>query len=215
MLEDFVIKDGQKQYCPSMNATSIALFIKYKQSPPGTILKDKHGMTLLEFKTRVITCLGGWRDPGNVDQLILAVAAVDTTCNQTGEYAENCADCWEVCQPEYHGGKPWVATGCCVHATSHLWRKGNPCESQDVKNASTWSKTNGQSYKKYGNTGLLPKQLLALRAKLVNSGDPYDFMIWTAIIRSVELFLRNDEMKNMRVSRNVQEITLQMHTHLC
>jgi hypothetical protein len=40
-------------------------------------------------------------------------------------------------------------------------------------------------------------------------------MIWTAIIISVELFLRNDEMKNLRVRRNVQEITLQMHIHLC
>jgi hypothetical protein len=170
MLEDFVIKDGQKLYCPSMNATSIALFIKCKRSPPGTILKDKHGMTLLDFKKCVIPCLGGWRDPGNVDQLMSAVAAVHATRNQTGEYAENCADCWEVSQPEYHGGKHWVATGCRVHTTSHLWRKGNPCESRDIKNASTWRKTNGQSYKKYGYTGLLPKELLALRATLVNSG---------------------------------------------
>ena len=72
--------------CPSMNAKSIALFIKYKRQTEGKILRDMDGHAVLDVLGREIKSDGNWKAPTNVDQFLSAVGAVHSAKGNEGPY---------------------------------------------------------------------------------------------------------------------------------
>ena len=107
-------------FCPSMRPRTIALFIIFKTSPKGTLLKDFDGEPVLDWKAPPLACQGGWNDPDNARQMLTAVGAIHESRGQRGVFSDKCLDCWQLDARGSH-------SGCRIHReNTKLWRTGTP-----------------------------------------------------------------------------------------
>ena len=60
-------------FCPSMKATTVALYMRYKLLEKGDILQDQNDQDVLNVFGEPIKCVRDWKDPGNLDQFLSAV----------------------------------------------------------------------------------------------------------------------------------------------
>ena len=129
-------------FCPSMNPETIVSFIQFKSSKEGAELLDQDGNVVNDVFGNPILCQGGWDDPKNVEQLMSAVGLLHGTRGETGRgaFEDRCLACLAA---ESEGR----TDGCRKpHTTSHLWRIGNPLQSETLKNAMKQSSKDGAAY---------------------------------------------------------------------
>ncbi|KAI3645930.1 hypothetical protein MP228_008858 [Amoeboaphelidium protococcarum] len=181
------------QYTPSMNAKSIILFIKFKRNEKGSLLKDENGNAVKCVYGHDIKCQGGWNMPQNVDQLLSAVSVLHDSRNQRGEYRDICEEC---IQRSERGDR----SGCRFHPMApRIWLGGDPKNSSLMTNMQRLNSRDGCSYVSEGSQPLTPWELLRLREYFISKNDAKSFMMWTMIIVSIKLFLRNDEVTDLKI----------------
>ncbi|KAJ3081495.1 hypothetical protein HDU99_005544 [Rhizoclosmatium hyalinum] len=117
-------------FCPSMNANTIALFIRFKRWPKGTPLEDFDGNAVFvdgsgdeDEEEEQVLCQGGWNDPKNVERFGSAVTVIHEAKGGAlgkGKYEEKCREC---VKPETEGRHDLCRR---AHTVSKMWQKGNP-----------------------------------------------------------------------------------------
>lgn len=182
-----------------MNPVSIGLFCKFKRSAKGAALKDPNGNDILDIYGNPVLCQGGWNLPANVDQLLSAVGVLHASRGQRGPYQDTCKNCVaESQQGNYQG--------CRFHPMKpQIWRTGNPKESNYMADLLRQNTVDGSSYIKGGSTPLTPWELIAIKDYCVSSNKLWELMFWTMTIVATKLFLRHDEITNLKFSDANQE----------
>ena len=184
---------ASEDFIPSMKPENIALFIKWKRNPEGTTLRLGDESVLDVFKNPVL-CRGDWRDPKQVEGFLSAVTAIHEARGQRETFTDLCEEC--VAREKLN-----KKTGCKYHRRiDRLWRRGNPRATDLVENVLRQSTKDGANYRVMGDSPLSPRELRILRKRLISSNSLTDLELWTMIIVSVYLFLRNDDVRNLKFS---------------
>eukprot|EP00474_Spongospora_subterranea_P006372 CRZ06830.1 hypothetical protein [Spongospora subterranea] len=196
-------EDAPDHFCPSLCASTLSNFIRFKRGEVGSVLVDAHGETVLDRKGDVIACQGGWKDPDNVGQLISAVSVLHAAREQQGQYSESCQTCWDV----YHQDAS-CTNGCFHHlGKPRFWRTGDSSTSDVVQNTKRSSNRDSICYQSKGNFALMMNELIAIRQRLVSSGSLYDYQVWVMILIGVHLFLRAEEMEALLMEDFLLDLT--------
>lgn len=196
-----ILSEYELNFCPSMDPASIVLYLKWRTGVAGSKLVDARGNPVLDIDGQPVHCVGTWQAPVNVEQCRSAITCAHNARNQSGAYFEPCNDCIALDNAHQY-------SGCRFHRGSpHLWSKGNPRDSQVFTN---WLKSYAKEKSGYipkGDTPLQPHQLLKIRAYLLSSNSIWDFQIYVMILISCRMFLREDELANMKFEDINADIT--------
>ena len=86
-----MLQDNPPAKCPSMNAESLALFLRYK-SPvrKGQPLTDLNGNPKLDRMGQPIICDGGWKAEINEKQWSSTITKIHETRGESGIYLAPC-----------------------------------------------------------------------------------------------------------------------------
>lgn len=187
-----ILLKNRPDRCPAMSPMSLALLIRWKRGKFGSPLLNMDNEHVRDVNGVPINCTGDWKDPDNVKQLTSAVGACHQAAGLDGLYIERCADChlaWNEnstmgCQ--YHLGHP------------NMWRKGNPCTANLLKNEVRRWNCEGADYEVRGDSPLTPWEVVSLRHRLCSSGNLMDLCFFTIVIIAIKLFLRSDEFVNIK-----------------
>lgn len=179
------------EYFPSMNPKSIVLHHVWKTSKKGTPLMDEHGNSVKDLDGKDILCNGTWCSPENLDQCRSAISTLHKARNMIGAYEKPCQECIEL-------DKKHQYYGCRFHrGSAKLWSSGNPNKAPEVYN---WSKAyckEKSSYRARGDSPITPDELHLIRSRLMMSNTLWDFQLYTIILLSCRLFLREDEVGSL------------------
>jgi hypothetical protein len=181
-------------FCPSMDANVVAMYIHYKIQPRGEPLlrSDRSTETVTDIHGVPVFCTGSWKDPGNVNQFVSAISRLHHSLNQQGPYFDTCGACVE----EYAKHN----LSCRLHPGQFLvWRRGNPRNSETVKNAIHAAHSICSAHIVKGSCHLLPSEVRKIRDVLTSTGKHEDLQLFTIILVSIYLFLRYDEFNRIRV----------------
>jgi len=112
-----------RELVPSMKAESVALYLLYKCSKKGDVLKlheDSPNVTNV-YGSNVL-CLGEWKALVNVHQCMSAVSALHSSLKfNSANYQDLCNSCVSDFKSNSH------STGCIHHRGKyHFYRQGNP-----------------------------------------------------------------------------------------
>ncbi|KAJ3287457.1 hypothetical protein HDU76_007820, partial [Blyttiomyces sp. JEL0837] len=172
--------------CPSVNATTIALYLRWKQGKPNTDLLYPSGEPVFDTAGNKIKSIGGWNDPKIMNQFLSAMTRLHKSRKQTSAYQDICKLC-------ARDGK-----GCHEHSQkAFLFPRGNPRNREDVQNTVHDITIDKGGYEENGDKPLLPPELMMIRDKLLSSNDKKDLQMWVMILLAIKLFLRADEVINL------------------
>ncbi|KAJ3277936.1 hypothetical protein HDU76_010106 [Blyttiomyces sp. JEL0837] len=88
--------------------------------------------------------------------------------------------------------------GCHEHSQkAFLFPRGNPRNSEDVRNTVHDITIGKGDYKENGDKLLLPPELMAICQKLLSSNDKKDLQMWVMLLLAIKLFLPADEVINL------------------
>lgn len=190
---------------PAMKPQSIDLLLRFKREEAGTPLESVANFPVLDFNGQQVHCDGGWKNPQKANHFCSAISALhnawDDHANHDG-YVEACPDCRSIPIANRH-------RGCQVCATTvgpRLYRIGNPCKSQLVKN--TLKAVQDPNYQEMGNSQLTPKELRLIRAALLATNTLEGLATYTMILCGCKLFARQDEVGSMQIEHFVPELFL-------
>jgi hypothetical protein len=189
-------------FCPAMNSKTIADFIRFKKGNPGDpFIPDKIGLQRTDVLGRKMVCMGGWIDPRNVDQCLSAIGALHAARgDHIGNYEKQCQQCREM---------PVLRDGCDIHiGKPQIWRRGNPCLTSEVKNAMKQSRLDSSGYIAQGDMALTPMELQNVRMRLLSTNKLEDLRLYTMILLSIKLFLRSDEVINLKLEDIVKDVCI-------
>ena len=195
----------------SMNPETIAHYLEYKSLSSKTLLPIKDvlkrklyckGDPILSREKNIWK--GEWKDPGNLTQCLSAVSKVHASRAQTGQYFKACKNCAKAFKNDtrtygcsQHGGM------LCVH------NKGNPRTNLIVKNAKKACKgILNEDYVIRGCRQMKPADVLALRMALLSTGKLGDLQLYCMCLIGIFLFLRSDEVLDMKVDHFLPEISI-------
>jgi hypothetical protein len=115
-----MLEDVPPSPCPSMNADSIHFYIQYKVNDQGEAMLDasrapmnvytapSEGESPCESVPTPLKSLGGWKDPGNISQMLSAVRGLHAFYGNGGNYQVLLNESLCVC----HVQIPCIAAGC-------------------------------------------------------------------------------------------------------
>jgi len=190
------------EYFPSMSPTSIILHHEWKTGKQGTPLLDSHGNTIKDLDGNDITCVGTWLSPENLEQCRSAISTLHKARNMIGAYQKPCSECIELDSQGHY-------QGCRFHrGNTKLWSSGNPNTSLDVYNWCTAYCKKMSGYKAKGDSPITPDELKLIRSRLMMSNTLWDFQLYTIILLSCRLFLREDEIGTMGYSNVNHDVTV-------
>jgi hypothetical protein len=180
-------------FCPSMDADVVALYMMYK-TQSTTLKLTRQGQDVLNIFNEPVFCTGSWKDPGNCVQFLTAISRIHSSLNQREAYLETC----EACIESYKENS--LSTGCHCHPGQfRFWRRGNPRFSERVQNAFHAAKDICSAHVVKGSYQLLPKEVRAIRTNLLSTGKQDDLQLFCIVLLSIYMFLRHDECHHMKV----------------
>jgi hypothetical protein len=189
-------------FCPSMQPKTIDLFVRFKMQAKDTVLLDDDGEIVKDVLGEPVLCQGTWKHPRNVDQCLMAVQACHRARNQVGAFVDVCKQCVELDQAgdanrqlgcKYHRGKP------------NLWRRGSPKESQLLGDRLKQVSKDCSEYQESGDSALTPFELMDMRSKMISSNKLWDLQFWVMTIIACRLFLRSDELCDLKYTSEKNE----------
>ncbi len=119
-----MLQTNSPDNCPSINANSIALFIKWKRSKKGTPLLLPNDTVAMDVLGKEVKSIGGWNNPNNVKQFLSAISVIHRANDQRGQYVQKC----EACVALNAANNTVISPGCRFHLYKpRHWTGGNPC----------------------------------------------------------------------------------------
>jgi hypothetical protein len=188
------------QFCPSMDANTVALYIRYKTRPQGEQLCRAHESTtpVLDVLNEPILCTGEWKAPINITQFVAAITRIHSSIKQRGDYVECCHGCVTAYRRD--------GSSCRFHPNQFLiYNRGNPRTSETVVNAVHAAKKLCSNHKVKGAEHLLPKEVRRIRQLLLSTGSLDDLQLFAMMLVQIYLFLRSDELHKIEVQHIIPE----------
>jgi hypothetical protein len=155
------------QFCPSMDAKTVALYIYYKTKAKGESLfrSEQTDQPVKDVCNQPVLCTGDWKDPGNIIQFVAAVSRIHSSLKQEGQYFDTCDDCVTM----YNSHR----SSCRFHPNQFLiYNKGNPQTSDIVENAVHAGHKLCSGHVVKGAEYLLPSEIRDIRTALTGTGNP-------------------------------------------
>jgi integrase len=165
----------------------------------------KAGVPLLHFQTRLavnfrneapIVCRGDWSGKSSIGIYRSALSKLHSFYESTkGVYLQRCEGCAAI---------PFVVgqnhPGCILHLGAPRIRSIGNIVNHNlfILHIKTNSRYVEKEYTSRSTTALLPAELRQLRAYLLNQNTLEGLMIWTMTILGIKLFLRMDEVLNLK-----------------
>jgi hypothetical protein len=193
--------DNPPAGCPSMRVRSIVLYFEWRRRS-GTLM-DQNGQEVRDRFGNPISCISTWVAPGNVHQCRSAISDIHEKIGQRGTYRESCEQC--ILNYRVNGSQQ----PCPVHLGGFplLRRTGNPRESNSLNNYMDMLADETADYVPYGSEPLDPWELLRVRNALIATNNLWDLQFACMLLVGCALFLREDELSNIRVSDLDFELT--------
>jgi hypothetical protein len=186
---------------PAQKAGSLMSFLRFKKMSPEQVLTETEGgVPVVDVVTkRVMMCEGGWKCNGKLKQFTSAISRLHRAHNHTDHYDDICPECVKAQALDAN------SRGCRQHAgrNARIFRRGNPTRDQaylDVKDAQ-----NDPTYVVRGCDALEPKDVRAIRKKLLAGNSVISLGAYTLILISVRLFLRSDEGLTIQLEHFIPE----------
>lgn len=197
-----------RKSCPSnphpADPSTLVLFFKWKSGKQGEQLMDLKGHAVKDILGRTITCTGDYHTPQCLNKCDGAIKALhDTYEHLRGTYQEPCKNCltannMSTVQPTHFRHS---YASCNSHANNpKISYQGDPCLSDTYKKHYEEIRNFlNATHKVRGNAQLSPSMLRRLHSNLTTGNDIFDFQLWTMIIIGTSLFLRADELLNLKI----------------
>jgi hypothetical protein len=204
-----VLSHFTSAFVPSMPPKVIANYIKYKTSQKGSILLDfESNQPVIKINGDSMVCDGSWKAPCNVIQFQGAITAIHEAKHQVGKFVDRCLECVT------HRNSNENSTGCFHHKGQYLFfRRGDPTKSTLVYSAINNIVKNVMrvEHMVIGAYQLLPKEVREIRHALICKSNLEDIQLFVAIIISINLFLRADEMASLDTAKIVPSLCQFQH----
>ena len=197
-----------REGCPSnpfpMDEEVAINHMRYRTFEKGTILKHyKSNEPVMGTNGKAIQCVGEWRSSSTVGLYRAAISKVSNAYETTqGTYKKCCADCAKIPIQRVRKGE-----GCSNHpGEPHYWPRGNVSTSQEFKkHINACIEYAEEHYDLRSTIALLPSQVRALRRYLLSSNRQDHLMLWVIIILGIKLFLRIDEVLEMKYEQLLEQ----------
>jgi integrase len=183
--------------------STICEYLDWKVYPPTQAMKafSTHD-DIYDTNHRVIVGTGTWRAKVNIQRFHAAMALFHNFYDHTGPYQHFCDECVRI-NDEFKNS-PKYTTGfhgsCSLRSgSSRIVPKGNPLSSRDVMAHIKRTRDFLKNWKVMGNVQLLPGEIRQLRRYLICSGSVANLQVYVMILLGIKLFLRADELINMKV----------------
>lgn len=190
------------EYFPSFNPASIVLHAKWKSGKRGDPLLDENNNQVVDLDGNSILCVGTWNSPENLEQCRSAISTLHKARSMIGSYQKPCTDCIEL-------DKSGQYSGCRFHRGSpKLWSSGNPNTAMEVYNWTVTYTKSKSDYRPNGDSPLMPDELRLLRDRLLVTNQLWDFELYTIILITCRMFLREFEVANFSFDSINHDITI-------
>ncbi|SPQ94712.1 Tyr recombinase domain-containing protein [Plasmodiophora brassicae] len=179
-----------------MDICNLKLYLQYKLSSAGMPMVDNAGRPKLCADGEQLIAEGGWNDPKNAEQFGSAVTQIHVERGLTGPYEEPC----ESCVREYDANNQ--SPGCVKHLYNRrIFRTGNPRRDPDFQRALKRHYRAKADYVPQGDTAVTPFEVQRIRKYLLEfSDDTNDLAFYASFLLGVSLFLRAEELCNIKVA---------------
>jgi len=176
---------------PSISEKSLEGFCLYKSGLKGSPLTVRV-QPVKSVTGKDMVCDGGWKNGKNMSAYLSAMSTLHTAKGNRGPYTEPCPRCFEMPIQERHRG--------CEHhpGNPHVFRTGNPRMSETMLNTYQNVQADLVGHVVNGDTPLTPWELLQIREHLLVQNCVHSLQIWTMIIIGTALFLRSDEILDLK-----------------
>jgi hypothetical protein len=187
-----------RELVPSMKAESVALYLLYKCSKKGDVLKlyeDSPNVT--NVYGHIVSCLGEWKAIVNVHQCLSAVSALHSSLKfNSVNYQDLCNSCVNDFKVNNH------STGCIHHRGKyHFYRQGNPRLSDVVSATYRRCKDLLCHHKVKSCYQLTPQEVHQIRSKLLSGNSKEDLQLYCTILVAIYLFLRYDDVYRIETTK--------------
>ena len=150
-----------------------------------------------------VYCTGVWKCHTNIDRTssLLRTGLGSLHESLRGDYLSKCPECWRI-HHSVPGRAPGTYGSCQEHPNAPLLvtRGDVSSEPQVKKYLKEWREAARNGHLRKGNCALNPSEVRKLQSYLVkNSSCPEDFKLYVMILTGIKLFLRADELLNMKV----------------
>ena len=192
-----------RPYCPAdpppVHIDTAIAFLRYRYLKKGTQVKHhRTNHPVLDHQGNALVSIGDWTGSCMPGLLRSALSKLhvhyDTT--KTAEYVVACPDCASLSSKKKEKGHS------CAKHPNKSYHRSSGCCTRDPKFSAEI--TVAQEYIEHHYLGkttfpLIPMQLRQLRQHLLGQNTHTGLMYWTMIVVGVKLFLRVDEILNMKV----------------
>lgn len=184
---------------PALPST-LSAYIRYKSEPLGKALLDNQGNPVKDVNGTPMKCVGHWKAPTNLEKFRAAISTLHHHYEDLhGPYVPECARCIKLTTEANLA--PGDYKSCPTHSSSpRVSPIGNP--TLDAKFTQIFQQYHSQLKSLHtvrGSCHILPSQLRQMRELLLNSGNPSDHQTFVMIIIGIKLFLRADELLNLKI----------------
>jgi hypothetical protein len=186
---------------PAMKVESLQSFVRRKKMPPTAPLREtEDGVPLLHCVTNeILYCEGTWASNMKMKQFTSAVSRLHAAHKHTSHYDNLCSGCVDSVARNEN------SRGCRQHAGSsaRIFRRGDPTKDQDfldVKDALV-----DGNYTVRGCDALSPKDVRAIRKKLLAGNSIAMLGAYTLILIAIRIFLRSDEVLTIEMAHFIPE----------
>lgn len=186
---------------PPVSLASAIIYIRYRVFLPGTEIHIPGTDQPFRYGSQQskLKAVGGWTGQSTIKLYSSALALLHGFYETTkGSYQEQCMQCKTFSLDDIRKGH-----ACPIHAGlggPRYYRSGNVSHEPSYCSAQKQLLEYAEgTYVSRHTVAFLPAELRAIRTSLLASNSLKDLMIWTAIILGSRLFLRIDEVLDLRV----------------
>jgi hypothetical protein len=199
--ESMLMLVSPEKNLPAMKVESLQSFMRKKKLPPSEMVTETEaGAPVYDCVTKApFLCEGAWKCNMKLKQFTSAVARLHKAHNHHDHYDGLCSDCVESVAQDVH------SRGCRQHAGkgARIFRRGDPTKDQDfldVKHALV-----DGNYTVRGCDALSPKDVRAIRRKLLGGNSVAMLGAYTMILLATRIFLRSDEVLTIKMEHFIVE----------
>ncbi|KAJ3114215.1 hypothetical protein HK100_001732, partial [Physocladia obscura] len=179
--------------CLLISEKTIEAFCRMKTGKKGTPLM-LGGSPQNDIFGNPVLCDSSWKNPKNMNLFLSAISTLHASRGNGGKYKEKCDAC---ARAERR------SRGCFHHAGNPLlFRRGNPRMAEFVRNGFQNVQQDLSAHTEHGADPFTPFELVSVRANLLTKNAADGLMLWTMILIGSRLFLRSDELLDLKFDSN-------------
>jgi hypothetical protein len=207
---------------PPLDPVSVCAYISYMCNVPGsTVLHPKLGTPILDRRGTVVLARGTWKSPNSVYKVASAIKAVHNLYRHLRveiPYSAKCDKCFQLNLDNKSSivEGQYLACISCQNAFGHGCTETSGCVMSDPLVSTHFKGARsklGETHKVKGNVQLTPGEIRQCRGKLLTANATREVWLenlkfYTMMLLGIALFLRSDELLNIRMSQFLSDLTM-------